>query len=331
MSMVIAMPGLPVPGTDEGAAARDLPPMDALASLLARGRPLPPCAHWRAGVLAAIGMPAAAGISDVAVAACALPGIAEGAALCFVSPLHLVAGISRVHLPPGGWPALDADESARWVDAFNREFGAPGLRLHDAAGGWLLAADFAQAAQEAAPGQLLGSPLARAPAVNEGARALRRLGAEAEIWLASHPLNRERESRQRVPLNSLWFWGGGRAMVLPRPATVPAAMVMGGEIDPWTAGLAAACKTALRHAARWNDIEPIDGTLLVLHERTGPASMQHWQWLEECWFAPLARALRAARVPALHLQIGGRAWRLPDRSPLRWLRRRRPWYQQVAA
>jgi hypothetical protein len=144
-------------------------------------------------------------------------------------------------------------------------------------------------------------------------------------------LNRAREARQLVPVNSLWFWDGASTTQVPRPAGAPDTIIAGGEIDPWTAGLAAACGAPLRSATDWSGIEPADGAMLVLQGRAAAGSRQHWQWLDEKWFAPLASALSAGTVPPLHLQIGATAWRLPHRSPLRWLRRRRHWYEQVAA
>jgi hypothetical protein len=330
MTMVIALPGPRQAGLED-ATARDMPAMPGLAALLAQGRRLPPASGWRAGALAAIGMPAAASIPDAAIAAAAVPAVATGSALCFASPLHLVAGISRVHLPPGGWLSLAAEESARWVDAFNHEFGSHGMRLHDAAGGWLLAADFAEAAADASPGQWLGLPLARTPATDEGARALRRLGVEVEMWLASHPLNRQRESRHLVPLNSLWFWGGARVMPVPPAARAPAAILVDGAVEPWAAGLAAACRASLRAVDAWDDMGAGDSTMLLMEGRAATGSRQYWQDLDRRWFVPLAAALRGGGVPPVHLQVGATAWQLPDRSPLRWLRRRRPWFEQVAA
>jgi len=38
--------------------------------------------------------------------------------------------------------------------------------------------------------------------------ALRRLGAEIEIWLHEHPVNRARSERGELPVTGLWLWGG---------------------------------------------------------------------------------------------------------------------------
>jgi hypothetical protein len=72
-------------------------------------------------------------------------------------------------------------------------------------------------------------------------------------------------------------------------------------------------------------------TLLVLAPPRAGMSAEHWQTLETQWIAPAAAALDARGISGLRFQIGATAWQLPDTSPLRWLRRRRPWYLRVAA
>ncbi len=334
MSLLIAMPGpaLPEIETDVRAMRETLPALPALSAMLARARRLPVAADWRAGVLSALrGSIGAEAIPAAVVAARALPILPVGGALCFAEPLHVVAGISRVHLPPGGRLQLQSVEAGAWVEAFNREFGGPDLHLHVVTGGWLLAAPFAQSARDPAPETLIGQPLARISARDDSERALRRLGAEAEMWLAAHPLNRQREARQLPPFNNLWFWGGARVMELAPFARPPRAVLVAGEPDAWLAGLAAHCAVPLDKVAGWQGAAAASDTLLVLPSPPQGASAQHWQKLETQWFEPAARALREAGLTALRLQIGGSAWLLPDRSPLRWLRRTRPWYEQVGA
>lgn len=328
MSLFIAMPDPRLPEFENAAAAvAALPPMPVLSALLARARRLPEVAHWHAGVLAGCGAPAAvADVAAAAVAARAVDEVVPDAPVCLVEALHVVAGISRVHLPPEGRLQLDADEVSRWADAFNREFGAPGLRLHAVAGGWLLAAPFADGARDPAPEALVGEPLTRAAARDEAERALRRLGAELEMWLAAHALNREREARQLPPINALWFWGGARAVPLPPLARPPRAIAVAGAPDAWLAGLAAHCAVSLRRVAAWGEWSAGAMLLALPHP---PGSLQHWAELEARWFEPAAQALRDGSLDALRLQIGGSAWQLPDRSPLRFLRRRRPWHEQV--
>lgn len=52
----------------------------------------------------------------------------------------------------------------------------------------------------------------------QGADALRwqRIVTEVQMLLYAHPLNQEREARGEQLINSLWFWGGGRAAHLKK-------------------------------------------------------------------------------------------------------------------
>src|SRR5262245_9970450 len=102
MTLLIATPGLRRPDTAAGvtAASDALPALPALTTLLTRARRLPVTPDWRTGVLKALGAPGdEATIPAVVLAARACPALSAGAALCFATPLHVVAGISRVHLP----------------------------------------------------------------------------------------------------------------------------------------------------------------------------------------------------------------------------------------
>jgi hypothetical protein len=43
----------------------------------------------------------------------------------------------------------------------------------------------------------------------DSSTALRRLGAEIEMWLHDHPINDARRRRGELPVTSLWLWGAG--------------------------------------------------------------------------------------------------------------------------
>jgi hypothetical protein len=341
MTVLIAMPSPWLPETAvAGAAVRAaLPELPVLERLLRAGRRLPQAPDWRGGVLAALAIDAA-GVPPIAVAARALAEAPSDDALCFAAPLHVVAGISRVHLPPGGRLHLDAIEAQAWCAGFNQEFGSGSVRMHVAAPGtgWLLQAPFAVAARDAAPETLAGAALQRSPARDADERQLRRLGTEIEMWLADHALNRQREARREPPLNAIWHWGGGRRARLP-PLPHLQAVLGNRSLDPWLAGLSRHAGAAAAVAGRWSEAIPhfaaaggaqAPTSLIVLEPEADVASAHFWQMVEELWIAPAAAALAAGTIGALQLQMGRHAWRLPDRSPRRWLRwRRRRWWQMA--
>jgi hypothetical protein len=337
MTPLIAMPGPWLPEDADPAQPRsDLPELPALTELLRRSRRLPEVADWRGGVLVALGADSA--VAPVAVAAQAAPELPPHAPLCFAAPLHVVAGMSRVHLLPGGRLLLEPTEEQAWCDAFNQEFGSDDLRLYVTApgGGWLLGASFAHRACDAAPEVLVGAALERQPAASPDERALRRLGAEVEMWLAGHVLNRTREAQGKPPLNAIWFWGGARAVALP-PLVAPRAILHGGGLpDAWLAGLARHFGLPVTVIHDWQEamdaVDAVAGAeqvLLLLAPDGGGATGQYWQMLEDQWFAPALRALSTRGIRGLRLQIGGCAFALPHRSLARWVRwPSRSWWQQ---
>lgn len=277
-------------------------------------------------------------VPAVSVAAAALPDLPAGTSTCFAAPLHAIAGISRVHLPPDGWLALDSAEDAAWRTAFNAEFGPAGASLHTVAGGsWLLVAPCATGARDAAPELLEGEALQRSPAADDLQRALRRLGAEVEMWLASHELNRRRGQRGEPELNAIWFWGGGQVDTLP--ATVALRGVFtGARADAFLAGLAARAGVATLGAGSWEEamrsspgvpaLAPEAPVLAVPQASPGQSIAGFWQALEEQWFAPAERALARGEIAALRIQLQGRAWHVARGSMRHWLRwPRRSWWQ----
>ena len=335
MTPLIAIPGMPQGLVETKPAHTELPDLPGLTQLLRRATALPSSSGWRAGVLAALG--AGADTAACAVAACAVPGLPPGSQVCFAAPLHVLAGISRVHLPPGGLLQLEPAEDNAWRAAFNAEFG-PQAQLHAAApgGAWILVAPFAQAARDAAPESLMGEALERAPAADEAQRALRLLGAEVEMWLAAHALNREREARHEPVLNVIWFSGGARVAPV-MPVAPMRGIVSGGRPDAWLAGLSVHAKVPVTIAPDWDaalrtldDGGSAHADLLVVPapDAAGSAS-QYLQRLEDQWFAPLAKALEAGELDGVRLQIGERAWQVRRRPALRWLRWRRSWWQMI--
>jgi hypothetical protein len=337
MTFVIAMPGPPLPEMGSAAAmpARDaLPSLPHLTRLLGAARRLPRTPDWRAGALAALNAERAVQWPAAAVAARGLPGLAAGMPLCFAAPLHVVAGISRVHLPPEGILAPDAVEREAWRVEFNREFGDARSHLHAVPGGWLLASPGAAAARDAAPSGLLGAALERRPAQDAAERQLRRLGTEVEMWLLDHPLNRQREARRQPPVNCFWFWDGASATDLPPLAQPPRTIHGPASPDAWLAGLARhAGLERVEMADGWDTVKDQQQGLVVPAADVAAAARAQWEGLEARWFGPMWRALRAGELRALRLQIGATAWQLPDTSPLRWLRRVRPitWWQALQA
>jgi hypothetical protein len=232
--------------TDFYAAARDVPrgaprtvdrdialPSLARMARYGRGEPVPD--GWRAWAAAWLGRtdlaaaaPAAVAVANPRAVAVARVGdhvpdgsCASGDAradapraadfVWFADPVHLLAGMTSLHLAPGGILALDAGAQAELCSAFAESFAELGWRLAPTDAGRFLASGPAPtgAVRTTEPARVLGSSVAEALPHGAGAAALRSLGAEIEMWLHEHPLNVRRMRAGLPPVSTLWLWGGG--------------------------------------------------------------------------------------------------------------------------
>ena len=172
---------------------------------------------WRAWTARWLGLPQYARESPACVAAAALADAAAlvdfpvDRAVWLARPLHLVAGLTTLHVDRRSALRLPGAELEQLAASFGATFGGSGFDLQPLADGELLLCGPAElaAATTTEPARLLLTPMAEAMPAGEGAAALRRLSAEIEMWLHDHPLNDARLRRREPPVATLWLWGGG--------------------------------------------------------------------------------------------------------------------------
>ena len=147
------------------------------------------------------------------------------------------------------------------------------------------------------------------------------LQTEIEMWLFGHDVNAARRTRSAPPISSLWLWGGGAL-----DASLP-------SVEGWTAGsdpLFAAFPRESRYP-----IEPRGhgrglarpGVVVIADVPGSPA----WQRTEERFVAPALADLRSRRLGRIELSAGERTFRLSAGGLARFWRRRRPWWEMLAA
>jgi hypothetical protein len=152
------------------------------------------------------------------------------------------------------------------------------------------------------------------------ARAWHTILNEFQILLHAAGTNAEREDRNALPVNSVWFWGGG---YLPRVSECAWAAIW--SHDPVGLAFARLCGRAYRdlpaeYAAWEKSAEP--GRHLVVLE---PDSESHPSRIESSWIWPAREALRAGRLTSLTLHDDtGAAFLATARHLRRWWRRQRP-------
>lgn len=154
---------------------------------------------------------------------------------------------------------------------------------------------------------------------------------EVQMVLHASAVNREREARGLLPVNSLWFWGGGRLPQVPRGGW---SQVWGS--DTLTAGLAslggAAYATLPEDAVVWLQDDTPGHHLVVLEglrEKVRFGNLEGWreiiESLHDYWLTPLFAALKQRRLAALSIYpADGTVFHVTAGDARRWWTRRRP-------
>ena len=238
-----------------------------------------------------------------------------------------------MHLHPAGLLRLDYTEQQRLVDDFARVFAGSPWELRALGQRELLLSGPDIEASAADPAYFAGSDPTPGLPRGEGAGTLRRLGAEMEMWLYEHPLNRERAGRGELPVTTFWLWGAdpivtAPAAVLAAAAAAPRAQLYGSDTFAealWRlqGGAARALPAAFDAGAAEPCADSVFLYPLLRPEGLTAAFLQ----LEQHWLPGALRAVRQRRTSVLRLLIGQRLYSLRWFELVRFWRRRRPWWE----
>lgn len=310
----------------------DLPGFERCARLGSRHS----LAHgWRGLLAAQVQRPELAELAPARIAQAAradFGGVPAGGTVWIASPVHLSAGLTRVHLAHGGVLRLTDEESAALATGFARAFGGADAQLTVLAGGELLLHTPALAAfATTEPRRLAGGMVSEVLPAIAAAAPLRRLMAEIEMWLHAEPLNALRVRRGALPVTALWPWGASGAQGQPVQRAVAGLPQAFGR-DAWLTGLYALCAGApAALPAGFDDIAPPRGdsgaVLLVSladELQSGEESAaQALARLDARFVSPALRLLASGAVAAVTLVLNDTAVRVRRASRLRLWRRRR--------
>lgn len=136
-------------------------------------------------------------------------GIEPGRIGYRAAPAHMRPDRDRLLLFAGDAVRPSADDAASICTDFNRAFADDGLELHTRDGEWLLVADTPLGPGLPSLSEVAGRYLDTVIPDDAATRPWRKLLNEAQMFLYDHPVNRARETRGELPVNGLWFWGGG--------------------------------------------------------------------------------------------------------------------------
>ena len=325
------------------AARAALPRLPQLEQWLARGEIELARGDWRQWLLRESRDAALRAAPPASIAAAAVPCVPAGVPLWFATPVHLVAGLDTVRVHPAGLLQLSAEEQRALERDFTQVFAGSGWSLHATGRREMLLAGgpelSAAAVRSHDPALWLGAdPRAGLPA-GGGANALRRLGAEMEMWLHEHPVNQARQARGSLIANALWVWGGGAPAIAIHRSAVPNATgaAVAWANDLFVDGLAQVEGYTLEPLPeRWPQSTPTHGPwpaeLLAVCELDPRGGESALHLLERNWIAPALEHWRGGHGRSATLVAGAcvvTLARRPFRSLWRIFRRTRPWWESL--
>ena len=291
---------------------------------------------WRSWIAHWLAVPQYASAAPASIAAANLADVSVERAVWLATPLHLIAGLTSVHFDRRSILHLPGAELEELAASFRETFWGSGFDLHPLAGGEFLLSGPLSATQASTtePARMLLTSVADALPAGGGAQPLRRLSAEIEMWLHTHPLNEERARRGAAPVATLWVWGGGGA-----PVSMPA--VVAREIADAVYGSDAYIQGLWRLAGGETRPLPVDWTTVIGEPRAQRAlgvvevaELLHangsWNLsdavaeLDRRLISPSLAALRRGKLERLMLLANDRCLSLHAADRWRLWRRMRP-------
>ena len=155
---------------------------------------------------------------------------------------------------------------------------------------------------------------------------------EMQILLHTAKANADRERRGALPINSVWFWGGGRLPELKHTqwnhvwSTEPVSLALARLSQTPSTGVP-------ESAENWLESDTTPGQhLLVLdqgREAIEYGAVDEWHRfvdaIENNWIAPLVAGLHDKKVSSVSILLEtGERFHLNGKTARRWWRRRRP-------
>ncbi|UCH52917.1 MAG: hypothetical protein JSW09_10035 [Pseudomonadota bacterium] len=333
--LVLVMPGMfGSPCCPSEQAPTDGISLPALETFLARAdRTANELTGLEARLFGLFGVPVEEGV-DLPVAAVTRAldlGVIDSGWWVRADPINLVPDRDRLILGDSQTLDLSQEEANGLVAEIMEAYGTDGWSLKAPhPGRWYLKPPKAP--------QLTTTPLAMIvgrdihPYLPQGAdgKAWHTLLNEMQILLHTAGVNSKREATGKPPINSLWFWGGGRL-----PKMQPADWLSVWSTESVSRALARLCEIPSapvpanfldwKHQAR-------RGRHLVVHDAPR-ASVAYGDWpawatavqdLETNWIAPALAALRQGSIDRISLMDElGSVYVLTPQSARRWWRWRR--------
>lgn len=202
-------------------------------------------------------------------------------------PAHVRAEMGVVRLLACGDLGLTQNEADEFIKPLKILFGDIGFPLSAAhpARWYLMLPKESRLPVFPSPDEAIGTDIFSVFPADDSAKRWRALLNEAQITLHNHPLNDERIRKGLLPVNSLYFWGGG---VLPDQVRFHAENVMS---DDWVV------KSLMLHADVQNK-EHSEGP--ALHDLR---NLRDWSLFEREYLLPAVTELKSKKYMSIVLDF----------------------------
>lgn len=247
-------------------------------------------------------------------------------------PVHVRADRDRLVMLGNTLLTISADEQEQLASELGTLFQPDGLWL-DAVNArrWYLRLPEYPQITTTALGDAIGQDVLHCMPRGTNARRWRSLLNEAQMILHGSSVNERRTAAGQLPVNSVWFWGGGALPIMPRRTW---SHIWSNEaVSTSLAALAGVPQATLpADAGEFLENRIIGSHLVVLdgaRERVQFADVEGWQAFlhaaHESWLAPLYDAVKRRRLDEIIIYpADGSSFRLATRAARRWWVRRRP-------
>ena len=222
-----------------------------------------------------------------------------------VHPVHLV--LQRDFFTLGEALALTTTETETFIADLNRHFSQDGLSFISSQSGdfWYLHVDEDLDVATYSLAEAMGRDVGKLmPSGKDGMR-LQSLMNEVQMLLHAHPVNQLREQQGSLPVNSLWFSGGGEFQALSKAIQKPTFNFFAqGALSVGLAVLAGLSpQIEVKNYTAFDKANNADDTVVVVQDVVE---------LENAWFAPLLAALKRRRFKLLrcHFDVHGMTFTL---------------------
>ncbi len=129
--------------------------------------------------------------------------------LVCADPVHFRADRDSAALIPADMLQLSDSESDALLESINDFLLPDSLHVsRTASGQWLMSGKDGRELPSYPPSFLAHRNASAFLSEDEASGSWRRLMTELQMLLHAHPVNKEREQQRRLPVNSVWFWGG---------------------------------------------------------------------------------------------------------------------------